>query len=65
MARWTNGKTGPFGLEYSRNYTIGARTSNALVHMVSSLRGPALTAHRSFSEEECVTVESCMHALDM
>ena len=36
-----------------------------LIHLVSSLRGPALTAHRSFSEAECATVEACMHALDM
>lgn len=36
-----------------------------LVHLVSSLRGPALTAHRSFSAAECATVEACMHALDM
>ena len=36
-----------------------------LIHLVSSLRGPALTAHRNFSEAECATVEACMHALDM
>ena len=36
-----------------------------LIHLVSSLRGPALTAHRSFSQAECATVEACMHALDM
>ena len=27
--------------------------------------GSALTAHRSFSEAECATVEACMHALDI
>ena len=27
-----------------------------LIHLVSSLRGPALTAHRNFSEAECATV---------
>ena len=36
-----------------------------LTHLVSPLRGPALTAHRSFSEAERATVEACMHALDM
>ena len=36
-----------------------------LIHLVSSLRVPALTAHRSFSEAECATLEACMHALDM
>ena len=36
-----------------------------LIHLVSSVRGPALTAHRNFSVAECATVEACMHALDM
>ena len=36
-----------------------------LIHLVSSLRGPALTAHRNFSEAECATVEACMHTPDM
>ena len=36
-----------------------------LIHLLSSLRGPVLTAHRRFSEAECATVEACMHALDM
>ena len=36
-----------------------------LIHLISSLRGPVLTAHCRFSETECATVEACMHALDM
>ena len=55
---------------WSRQFRVFTQLYNwteneQLIHLLSSLRGPALTAHRSFSEADCATVEACTHALNM